>query len=87
MSVLEAMAMGVPIIATDVGANKEMIENRGGIIIPAKDEQEILNSLRLIESPVLRKEMSDWNIAKVRNYYTKDKVMDCLIEKYKSILL
>lgn len=87
MSVLEAMATGVPVIATDVGANREMIENKGGIIIPARDEQEILNSLRLMESAKLRKEMSDWNIAKVKNYYTKDKVMDRLIKKYESILL
>ncbi len=33
-SLLEAMAMGVPIITTDVGANYEMLENKGGFIVP-----------------------------------------------------
>lgn len=86
MSILEAMAMGVPIIATDVGANKDMIEDKGGVIVQAKNEQEILSALRFIESPERRIEMSSWNIEKVKKYYIKDEVMDCLVEKYESVL-
>lgn len=72
---LEAMAEGLPIIASDVGANKDMIENRGGIIVPVKDVEAIYNALRAIDDPCLRRQMSSWNISKVRSQYTLGSVV------------
>jgi glycosyltransferase involved in cell wall biosynthesis len=38
-----------PIIATDVGANKDMIESKGGIIVPAKNAQSIIDAFEVVK--------------------------------------
>lgn len=43
--ILEAMALGKAIIATDVGAVSEMLMEESGIIIPPKDINEVKKHL------------------------------------------
>lgn len=72
IALLEAMARGLPIIATDVGANKEMIGKDGGIIINKKSVIEIRNAIKHIEDKNVREKMSINNIEKVKKYETKN---------------
>lgn len=83
LSLTEAMANGLPCIATNVGANKDMIENQGGIIVPVKDEKAIVEAFQLIGEKETRKKMSVWNINKVRSTYTIEIVMRKIVEMYK----
>ena len=56
-ALVEAMAKGIPCIATDWAANKDMIEDKGGIILEERNSQELNKSLnQLISSPYLLKE-------------------------------
>lgn len=84
-ALLEAMAAGLPIIATDVGANAEMIENEGGIIIPVKDANAIVEAVKQLrydsESRIV---MGNWNIQKVKNEYLLDAVMKRMLDIYSS---
>lgn len=83
----EAMATGLPVITTDVGANKEMIEEKGGIIVPVGDSDAVVDALhRLNENTQLRKEMSIWNVEKVRTNYLQDAVMQKLLKIYKEVI-
>ena len=81
-AMLEAMVSGLPIIATPVGANREMIEEKGGIIVEVGNSDSIYRAINLMEDPNLRLRMSEWNINKVKNEYTIEKVMDTLIQLY-----
>ena len=56
---LEAMAMKVPVIATNVGGLPEAIEDgKTGIIVPPKDIDSLENAIKyLIENPQIRKIM------------------------------
>jgi glycosyltransferase involved in cell wall biosynthesis len=83
LSLIEAMASGLPCIATAVGSNKDMLEDKGGIIIPVKDSNAIVEAIQKINSPNMRKEMSVWNINKVKNSYLLDHVMQQLVDMYK----
>jgi glycosyltransferase involved in cell wall biosynthesis len=52
---LEAMASGLPIIASDIPPHKELMDN-AGILIPPENEDLFRSTLkRLIDSPDLRK--------------------------------
>ena len=79
---LEAMANGLPIVATDVGANKDMIENHGGTIVPVGDVEAMKTAILEVDDPELRKKMSVWNIEKVRDKYVISKVMPFIKQCY-----
>ncbi len=84
---LEAMAAGLPIIATDVGANRDMIENKGGIIVPVGNYAEMIAAIEKLQDAALRQQMSAWNIQKVHNNYMTEKVMQQMKTYYEEILL
>ena len=84
-ALLEAMAAGLPVIATDVGANAEMIEDKGGIIIPTRDSEAIVGAFRrLQEDSERRLVMGTWNTQKVRDEYLLDVVIKRLMDVYSS---
>lgn len=82
-ALLEAMAMGLPVIATDVGANFDMLENYGGLIVQKRKYQDIIRAIEKLENHNVRKKMSKWNIEKVHNNYFIDGVMEKIIEIYR----
>ena len=86
MALLEAMASGLPVITTPVGANVEMLEKNGGIIVPVGSVEGICDALNKLQSPVLRKRMSQWNIDKVRTSYTAHIVIGEIIRLYNIIV-
>ncbi len=86
MALLEAMNIGLPVIATDVGANSDMIENKGGILVSSKNSQQIVEAINALNPESIRERMSNWNQQKVKKYYTIDKVMKRLDDIYKELL-
>ena len=59
VALIEAMASGLPVVASDVGAMSELVANgETGFVVPAGDEQAMGNALRqLVENSELQKEM------------------------------
>lgn len=86
LSLLEAMAAGLPCIATDVGANKDMIEPGGGIVIQAGCPGNIVSALDRLSDRTIREKMSQWNIETVKNRYRLDFVMRSMMNIYQEIL-
>jgi L-malate glycosyltransferase len=83
-AILEAMALGLPIITTPVGANEDMIENMGGLIVEVGDSSSIVKAIVELNECEPRTEMSEWNLTKVKNHYTTDKVIRELVFHYLS---
>lgn len=84
-ALLEAMAMGLPIITTPVGANADMIEDSGGIIVREKNYRDIVAAIIKLQDQEYRKKISAWNINKVRNNYIINSIMEKLISIYKAL--
>ena len=82
-ALLEAMAMGLPIITTPVGANCDMIESSGGIVVSVANSVEVVNAINLLKDSSKRIEISRWNINKVKEEYSTEKVMKKLISLYR----
>ena len=60
-SILDAMAYGVPVIASDVGGIPDIVEHeQNGILIPPRNSRALADAIsRLYENPGLRKQFSD----------------------------
>ena len=69
-AVKEAMACGIPIIATDIGGVREILENgRQGLVVPAGDADAIANALRrLLRDPAERDAMGEAGRQRVREF-------------------
>ena len=85
-ALLEAMARGLPVITTNVGANVDMLENKGGIVVDLQSNEKLKNALIQIDEELIRKEMSAWNINKVKSSYTEDVVSNIILKIYYDLL-
>ncbi|MGA9041763.1 MAG: glycosyltransferase [Terriglobales bacterium] len=58
-AIIESMAAGVPVVASNVGGNPELITEARGALVPPNDEQALADAIeRLLRDAPLRKEMS-----------------------------
>ena len=86
--VLEAMAVGLPVVATRVGAIPEMIEDgKGGLLVSGPYTDEIVSTLRtLIADPEMRLQMGEFNHRKAQTRYASSVVVPRLISLYQRLL-
>lgn len=68
--VLEAMAMGLPILGTDVAGTRDLvIDGKNGRLIPAQDIPALENALfQLIERADLRRQMGQASLEEIKRY-------------------
>jgi len=86
-ALLEAMAAGLPVITTSVGANWEMIEEFGGILVNSGDPAGIVSAITKISDIAVREKASQWNVKKVIGFYSREAVMYKLMNIYRAVLL
>ena len=84
-SLAEAMASGLPCIVTDWAANKDMIENKGGVVIDIDSKEQLINAIKQISDKETRINMSKWNIQKVKDCYNAEVVINSYANFYDEI--
>lgn len=82
LTLLEAFACGLPIVATPVGAIPEVVrDGENGLLIPPGDARALADALRrLIDDADLRSAMGDANRRLAEIKYNKDTAVDKIIE-------
>lgn len=73
ISLLEAVASGIPIVATDVGSNNEIIDNGvDGLLVEPNNSKDFAETLvKLIKNPELRKRLSKNAVNKAEDFDIK----------------
>ena len=72
---LEAMAMGRPVITTDVpGCRETVVDGENGLLVPARDAEMLARALADILAPDQRVRMAAAALTRVRTRYDKDAV-------------
>ena len=86
--VIEAGAMGLPSIVTDINGSREIIiEGRNGTIIPARDEDALYQAMKqMVDNPDQLKSMASEARPLIASRYEQSYVRRCLKEYYKEII-
>ena len=88
LAAAEAMACGLPVVATDCSSLPELIHHgMGGFLCPLGDVDTFAEKINLLaESPQLRREMGEYNRARVEKMFTLDKMVHQYKELFEEIL-
>lgn len=79
---IEAMAAGVPVVATDTGGITELLEGGAGVLIPQRDATAIADALsRLATDGERRLELADAGMRRVRDQFTIDATVSALLDE------
>lgn len=70
-ALIEALANGLPVVATDVGGNTEVVKRGGGLLVPARDADALAGAMLLLagDSP-LRRQLGSDAVANVAAHYS-----------------
>jgi len=88
ITMLEAMAAGLPVIASSVGAIPDVLQDgRNGFLIQAGDYSALAEKILLLASDAgLRQEIAQNNIAKIREHYDATVVLQKIRNEYDKLL-
>lgn len=87
-TVLEAGAMGLPSIVTDINGSREIIEDGfNGLIVPSKNEDALFDAMqKIVEDSDLRDKLSSVARQRIEERFEKSFVQMCLIDFYHRVL-
>jgi len=79
VSLMEAMAVGLPAVATDSGATRELITDGAGILVPPTDRGALADALRRLgDDPELRARIGAAARARVADAFDAERVAETL---------
>lgn len=87
-TVLEAGAMGLPCIVTDINGSREIIINgENGLIVPSKDADALYEAMeRMLTDEPMRKSIAEKARRLIASRFEKSFVQQCLLDFYDEIL-
>ena len=85
-SILEYMAAGLPVVATDVGGNAEALASTG-ILVPAKDEPALTSAVqRCVQNADLRQSLGAKARARVEATFAIPVVREAMLAYYRDLI-
>ncbi len=87
-SLIEAMACGLPVIATQVGGNAEAVEqNKTGMLVPSEDHEALATAmLTLLSSPEKLRIFGALGKSRAKSVFSADAMMQKITASYRDVL-
>ena len=88
LTVIEALAAGLPIIMTDVGLAGEIVKNEeNGLIIKPNNEEELIKAMeRIIEDKELEQTISSNSLSVISKLPTEDELLNLQVEAWQKAI-
>ena len=89
LSITEAMACGLPVVASDVGGIPDQVaEGQGGFLIPVGDADRMAERIgQLLENREVREEMGHWACQRAHAEFGLSRMAGNYLDFYESIML
>ena len=87
ISVIEAMAFGLPVVATNIGGLPEVVQDGvTGILVPPKDPDALAEAvIRLLRDPELRRRLGNAGRERVLSEFRVDRIVEQTLKVYQSV--
>ena len=83
--ILEAMACGLPIVATETGENTQVVENGvNGILVPPENPDEMANAMIMLKDSKIRRRLGAKSKSRIKEYDWKNPARKAL-RKYEEL--
>jgi glycosyltransferase involved in cell wall biosynthesis len=87
IALLEALAWGVPQVASEVGGVPEIVTPQTGILVPPSDPEALAGAmLELARDPARRSTMSAASRARHQQHFTLERMLDRIAELYRLVI-
>ncbi len=86
--ILEAMACGIPVVATSVGGNEEIVKDGvTGTIVPPGDSESLARAIIYnLENPEVSNRMGERSYERVKKYFTRQQMLERTFKIYEEVL-
>src|SRR5262249_15508667 len=87
-SLLESMAAGLPVVATNVGGNPEIVQDgRTGLLVPARDAFALSEAIcRILEVPEMGRRLGQAGLDRVTSHFSLSSTVRKTEELYAMLL-
>ena len=87
-AILEYMAAGKPVVATDVGGNRELIiDGKTGFLIPPNNPSALAEAIvKLLNNVNLRSKMGTEGRVRIKDYFSKEKMIKNIDSLFENLL-
>ena len=87
-SILEALAMEIPVVVSDTGGCPEAVDNgKTGILVPVKNVEKLIQALvYLLNNPEVGKKMGEEGRKKILREFNQKIVFDRMIKEYNRLI-
>ncbi|MGE4158084.1 MAG: glycosyltransferase family 4 protein [Planctomycetota bacterium] len=86
-SLMEAMAVGLPVIASDVDGIRELVTKDCGMLVPVHDQAAWAQAMEnMASNPARRRSMGEQGLQRIREHYSSDKMAMDHIEAYRALV-
>jgi len=87
-TVIEAMAAGKPVVATNIrGCREEVVHGGTGLLVPAKDPQALADAIiQILCNPQEAKKMGEAGRKRAEEFFDEQQVLDRQVEVYRRLV-
>jgi glycosyltransferase involved in cell wall biosynthesis len=85
MTLLEAMASGLPLVGTDVPGIAEFVDSETGLLVPAESPPELADAMTALRDVDHRKQLAQACLTRVAERYEIDRTVEAYHEIYEQV--
>ncbi|MDR7923973.1 glycosyltransferase family 4 protein [Latilactobacillus sakei subsp. sakei] len=86
ISIIEAMATGLPVIASNVGGNKELVTSSNGALVKNDKEMISIELAKILKNQELREKMGVESYKMYKKQFTLDRMLITVNTSYKDLI-